>query len=247
MQRSITVLLVERECLFRRGLAACLDGDHRIRVVASVGLARDALATAAERRPDIAIVGVSLLDLPGIGPIVELRRRLPALKIIALGDRATSDVVLGALDAGARKFISKDISEDQLLQTVIRVAHEGPLSESPRLMPRTASLQMIRQIRDHTTTNGFAPVGSPLTCRELEILRNISTGMTNAEVGPALGISPQTVKNHMTAILRKLGVGDRTEAVVHALRRGWLSIQEAGIEPPPPAMPTTAWSVMPRH
>ncbi|MDQ3412066.1 MAG: response regulator transcription factor, partial [Chloroflexota bacterium] len=216
MQQSITVLLAERECLFRRGLAACLEGDHRIRVIASVGLAHAALTAAAECRTDIAVVGLTLLDEPAFGLIAELRRRFPALKIIGLGDRAAGDVVLGTLDAGARKFISRDISEAQLLQTVIRVAQEGPLSERPRLMPRATTLQMTRQVRDHATTNGFAPGGSPLTCRELEILRNISTGMTNAEVGLALGISPQTVKNHMTAILRKLGVGDRTEAVVHA-------------------------------
>lgn len=249
MPRSISVLLAEREALFRRGLATCLEGDQRIAIVASVETARDAYSAAAALRPAVAIVGTTLSDQPGSEPIAKLRLRLPALQIIALGLSASGDAVLSALEAGARTFITKDITEEELLQVVVHVAaadrHEGarPARPSP------PTLRLPRSIADLSmASEGYAPMNPPLTCRELEILRSISRGFTNAEVGQALGISAQTVKNHVTAILRKLEVSDRTQAVVLAMRRGWVSMDEAsGIEPYQRAPLLPNLSVMPRR
>lgn len=247
MLNPIAVILAERECLFRRGLGTCLTADRRFRVIASVGTAREAYRAVSQLRPAIALVGTTLPDRPGLMPIAELRLRDPALAIIVIADHASDDDLIAAACAGAAAYLNKDVTEDELLDAVRRVANDEFLIND-QLVKRTATRRLRGESRAAFVGSAARSVNeAPLTGRELQILRSMSDGMTNAEIGLALGISVQTVKNHVTSILRKLAVSDRTQAVVLAMRRGWLVIDDGAIEASSAPMVTSVWGMVPRR
>ncbi len=227
MSESIGVLIVAREPLLRRGLVGCLKTDRGIRVVGSVATAGEGYRRADELLPDVALVGTTLADAPGLNAAAELRRRVPALATVVVAAAETDDELFAAIRAGAAAYVGKDVPEDQLLALVKRAAAgEYVINEQLLAKPYVAA-RVLEQFRT-ATAGALAPTSAfaPLTNRELEILQKVSDGLTNAEIGSALGISAQTVKNHVTSILRKLVVNDRTQAVVLALRRGWLTIDD---------------------
>ena len=227
MSDTIHVLIVEREPLFRRGLAGCLAASSNLELIGSTATAEEGYRTADETAPDVALVGTTLPDGPGLQAATEMRRRFPALATIVVAANESDDELFAAIRAGASAYCGKDIEEDRLLQLIER-ASTGEYVINEQLLDKPyVAARVLEQFRAATASE-LAPSSAfaPLTDRELEILRKVSDGMTNAEIGYALGISAQTVKNHVTSILRKLAVNDRTQAVVTALRRGWLSIDD---------------------
>lgn len=233
MSDTISVLIIEREPVFRRGLVSLLQTNPRIRILESVATAEEGYRFADSALPDIVLVGTTLSDAPGLRAAVELRRRFPVLATVVLADDESDDELFAAIRAGASAYVGKDVEEDHLIALIERAATgEYVINEQLLAKPYVAA-RVLEQFRTANTAD-LAPTSAfaPLTDRELEILKKVSDGMTNAEIGFALGISAQTVKNHVTSILRKLAVNDRTQAVVLALRRGWLSIDE---EPEVPA------------
>lgn len=227
MSDTIRVLIVEREQLFRRGLAGALAASSRLEVVGSVGTAEEGYRLADETSPDVALVGTTLSEAPGLSAATELRRRYPALATIVVAANESDDELFAAIRAGASAYCGKDIAEDRLIELIERSATGEYVINEQLLDKPYVAARVLEQFRSATASD-LAPTSAfaPLTDRELEILRKVSDGLTNAEIGYALGISAQTVKNHVTSILRKLAVNDRTQAVVTALRRGWLSIDE---------------------
>lgn len=227
MADRISVLIVDREALFRRGVTAVLEADPLLTVVASVDTAEEAYRQADDLLPSVVLVGTTLPDAPGMAAASELRRRFPAMATVIVADVESAEELFAAIRAGAFAYIGKDVPEDQLLEMLKRTARgEYVINEQLLGNPKVAA-RVLEQFRSATSSD-LAPTSAfaPLTERELEILKKVSDGMTNAQIGVALGISPQTVKNHVTSILRKLAVNHRTQAVVLALRRGWLSINE---------------------
>ena len=242
MSPTIRVLVVERDPLFRRGVAALLEGSPDIELAGSAGSADAGFRLTDEQQPDVILVGTTLADAPGLAAATEMRRRFPALATIVAAPTESDDELFEAIRAGAAAYCGKDIPEDALLEIIRRVANgEYVINEQLLERPSVAD-RVIEQFR---AASGDIPAQSayvPLTDRELEILRKIGTGLTNAEIGHALGISPQTVKNHVTSIMRKLAVNDRTQAVVTALRRGWIHIDETRQDiavPEPASTPAT--------
>ncbi len=227
MNESICVLIVEREALYRRGLVGCLEADPAIRVVDSVATAEEGYRRADDLLPDVVLVGTTLVDAPGLSGAAEIRRRFPALATIVMADTETDDDLFAAIRAGASAYVGKDVLEEQLIALVKRSATGEYVINEQLLSKPYVAARVLEQFRS-TTADDLAKANAfaPLTDRELEILKKVSDGLTNAEIGYALGISAQTVKNHVTSILRKLAVNDRTQAVVLALRRGWLSIDD---------------------
>jgi len=227
MSDQTGVLIVEREALFRRGVAACLDADPELRVVASVATAEEGYRQADELSPDVVLVGTTLPDAPGLAAAAELRRRFPAVATVVVADHESDDELFGAIRAGAAAYLGKDVPEEELVVLVKRTARGEYVINEQFLSNPAVAARVLEEFRS-VTAGELAPTMAiqPLTDRELEILKKVSNGMTNAEIGFALGISPQTVKNHVTSILRKLAVNDRTQAVVLALRRGWLTIDD---------------------
>ena len=235
MSDLINVLIIDREALFRRGLVNLLESDPKMRVLGSVGTAEAGYQAVDTSLPDVVLVGTTLPDAPGLAAAIELRRRFPVLATLVIADDESDDELFAAIRAGASAYVGKDVPEDQLIALIERAATgEYVINEQLLAKPYVAA-RVLEQFRTATAAD-LAPASAfaPLTDRELEILKKVSDGMTNAEIGFALGISAQTVKNHVTSILRKLSVNDRTQAVVLALRRGWLSIDEE------PEAPTSA-------
>ncbi len=236
-EKTIRVLIVERETLFRRGLAGCLTLAPELVLVGSAGTADEGYRLADETGPDVALVGTTFQESPGLGVAAEMRRRHPALATIVVAANESDDELFGAIRAGASAYTGKDVNEQALID-LIRRSSTGEYVINEQLLDKPyVAARVLDQFRNATSSD-LAPTSAfaPLTERELDILRNVSDGMTNAEIGFALGISAQTVKNHVTSILRKLAVNDRTQAVVTALRRGWLSIDE---HPPTNGRPPT--------
>jgi DNA-binding NarL/FixJ family response regulator len=226
MSQPIRVIVIEREALYRRGLVAVLDSMNDFDVAGFVDTVEDAYRLADETSPDVALVGTTLADAPGITLAAEMRRRYPAVATIVITANESDDELFTAIRAGASAYCGRDISEETLFELVRRSATGEYVINEQLLSKPYVAARVLDQFRSNTATDvALTNAFMPLTDRELEILRKVSDGMTNAEIGYALGISAQTVKNHVTSILRKLAVNDRTQAVVTALRRGWLTIE----------------------
>jgi DNA-binding NarL/FixJ family response regulator len=227
MSDTIRVLIVAKEQLTRRGLAACLEADPTVQVIGSAATAEEGYRLADEHLPEVVLVGTTLADAPGLTAATEFRRRFPALATIVIAAQESDDELFAAIRAGAAAYCGQDIEEDKLISIIKRAATGEYVINEQLLNKPYVAARVLEQFRSATVSD-LAPSSAfaPLTERELEILRKVSDGLTNAEIGYALGISAQTVKNHVTSILRKLAVNDRTQAVVTALKRGWLSIDE---------------------
>lgn len=228
MTQKTRIMIVEREALYRRGIEASLHTVNQFDVVASVDSVEEAYRQADETSPDVALLGTTLADAPGLTLSREMRRRYPAVAVIVLAANENDDELFGAIRAGASAYSGRDISEETLFSLVERAARGEYVINEQLLSKPYVAARVLDQFRANTL--GDPSLNSefmPLTDRELEILKRVSEGMTNAEIGYALGISAQTVKNHVTSILRKLAVNDRTQAVVTALRRGWITIDDS--------------------
>jgi len=227
MSDVIRVLIVGHEPLFRRGLAAVLEAEPLTEVSGTASTAEEGYRMTDEQTPDVILVGTTLVDALGLAAATEMRRRFPAIATIVVASQESDDELFAAIRAGASAYCGQDIPEDKLVALIKRSATGEYVINEQLLDKPYVAARVLEQFRSATTSD-LAPTSAfaPLTDRELEILKKVSDGLTNAEIGYALGISAQTVKNHVTSILRKLAVNDRTQAVVTALRRGWLSIDD---------------------
>jgi two-component system, NarL family, response regulator DegU len=227
MYRSITLLIVDDHPLFRQGVRWSLNEEQDIKVIGDVPTAEAALEFVSSSTPDVVLVDVDLEQMDGVELARQLRRTYPSLGVIVLSSRENDEQAFNALRAGASAYFSKEIHPTQLAQSIRRVARgEYVINEVMFQEPRVAS-RILTQFRDMSrgvTTSGdvnFA-LFSPLSDREIEVLDRIAAGSSNKEIADHLHISTQTVKNHISSILRKLSLNDRTQAVIHALRRGWI-------------------------
>ena len=221
------ILVVDDHALFRMGIANILGHEPDFAIVAEADDSRSAIDRAMETSPDIILMDLSLPAPGGIETTQRIKRELPACGIIVLAQTEDEDALFDAIKAGAAAFILKDVGPDDLV-TIIRrvVAGEYLINDKVFSKPAVAS-RVLKEFRELAVYGqDAAPIFAPLSPREVEILDNIAQGMTNKQVAYALSISEQTVKNHMSSILRKLSVNDRTQAVVYAMRQGWIRMPE---------------------
>ena len=221
------ILIVDGHALFRVGIANILGHESDFLVVAEADDSRSAVDRAIETSPDIILMDLSLSSPGGIETTQRIKRELPSTGIIVLAANEDEDALFDAIKAGAAAFILKDVGPDDLV-TIIRrvVSGEYLINDKVFAKPSVAS-RVLKEFRELAVYGqDAAPIFAPLSPREVEILDNIAQGMTNKQVAYALSISEQTVKNHMSSILRKLSVNDRTQAVVYAMRQGWIRMPE---------------------
>lgn len=213
----IRVLLADDQALVRHGFAMILRSEPDMEVVGEAGTGDEAVTLATERQPDVVLMDVRM---PGIDGIEATRRVVvdeAGPRVLVLTTFDTDEIVLGALRAGASGFLMKDAGGDQLVAAIRIVAGGGSLfapSVTRRLIERYVS----------SAPAGPAHGLSELTARESEILRHLGRGRSNAEIAEALVLSEHTVKSHVTHLLRKLGLRDRTQAVVLAYEAGVVRI-----------------------
>ena len=221
MGDEIAVLVIEGNDHFRRGLVACLGSDPKLRVVGIADTAAQGYGVARQHLPNVVVLGSPLPDTASLTAVVALRLLLPESGTIVVADPRDSQELNATIRAGATAYVSRDVPEDHLLDLIHRVAGHPSGDASLRRQPKAN--RRLPRLRDGV---------SPLTKREMAVLRGIGAGMTNSKIAFALGISPQTVRTHVASILRKLAVHDRTQAAVLAVRHGWLgtevSVSSAG-------------------
>jgi DNA-binding NarL/FixJ family response regulator len=221
------ILLVDDHALFRVGMRQILEREADIDIVGEAEDARDAFTLAVELSPDIVLLDLSLPAPGGIETTQRIKREVPSAGIIALAVAEDEDQLFDAIKAGAAAFVLKDVNPDDLI-TIIRRVRSGEYLINDKVFARPAvASRVLKEFRELAVYGQeAAPIFAPLSPREVEILDNIAKGMTNKQVAYALTISEQTVKNHMSSILRKLSVNDRTQAVVYAMKQGWIRIPE---------------------
>ena len=222
----ISILIVDSHALFRVGLRKVIESQPDMRVVAETDSVAAAISATLQTSPEIAIVDLALPAPGGIEAISRIRRALASCAVIVLAN--DDEALFDALEAGAAVLLSKNIEPGELISAIRRV-HAGEFAINDAIMSRPdlagRVLDEFRQLAVYG--GGEYVVFAPLSPREVEILDTIAQGLTNKEAAGHLGISEQTVKNHMSSVLRKLSVNDRTQAVVHAIRQGWIQMPEA--------------------
>jgi DNA-binding NarL/FixJ family response regulator len=225
--RPIDVLIVDDHPLFRDGLKRALEFEDDIRVVGQCKDGPEALTSARQYDPDVILLDVNLPEMNGLQVARQIRSENQRIKVIVLTAYHDSQQVMHAMRAGASAYCAKDVTPDDLVKT-IRVVASGNYVVDDRVMSHEELQQWmsssLASIPSHIVDGEEHFV--PLSPRELEILDFVTNGMSNKEIASRLRISQQTVKNHMTSILKKLNVQDRTQAAVTALRHGWVRIRD---------------------
>ena len=223
----VRIVIVDDHALFRVGIRQILEREPDFEIVAEADDARSALDAAFATNPDVILMDLSLPSPGGIETTQRVKRELPSAAIVVLSTEEDEDALFDAIKAGAAAFILKDIAPEDLVMIIRRVvAGEYLINDKVFARPAVAS-RVLKEFRELAVYGQeAAPIFAPLSPREVEILDNIAQGMTNKQVAYALSISEQTVKNHMSSILRKLSVNDRTQAVVYAMRQGWIRMPE---------------------
>jgi DNA-binding NarL/FixJ family response regulator len=217
LDRPLRVTIVDTHQLFRECLATALGKWNRIGKVEVAGGRDEALAQLEREEPDVLLVGLAR-STGGVELIHEVRRRMPAVRILVLGSRSSEQEGLALMEAGVQGYLMGDQSLEDLRRAVLGLAEGGAVC-SPRvtsaLFSRLAQLGHQRRV---SARLDFLD----LTARELEILQLIAEGCSNQAIAERLCLSVHTVKNHVHKILETLGVGSRWAAVEHAIDRGWL-------------------------
>jgi DNA-binding NarL/FixJ family response regulator len=225
--RKITVMLVDDHPVFRQGLRRVLESEDDVEVIAEVDDGEEALRLSTELVPDVLLLDINLPGMNGLQVARALKDTVLDIGIIMLTAYHDDQQVFHAIRAGAAAYFPKDVSPRRLLEA-IRLVHQGSYVVEDRVLEKPQVGQWLLEQFEHPEDMGedYGSLLLPLSPREMEILQHIAQGKSNKEIAYELGISRQTVKNHMTSILRKLAVNDRTQAAIYALRRGWIRLQD---------------------
>jgi DNA-binding NarL/FixJ family response regulator len=206
-KQPIRVLVVDDHPLMRSGIIGEINAQTDMRAVAEASDGEEAIRMFRLHKPDVTLMDIRMPKLGGIDAIQALRADFPHARFVVLTTAAGDIQALRAFQAGAVGYLLKNLLRTELIDT-IRLVHSG----RRRIPPEIA-----QQMAEHATDD-------LLTSRELEVLRGVSHGKANKMIASDLGISENTVKNHIKSILSKLDASDRTDAVVIALRRGYIEM-----------------------
>lgn len=226
----IQIMIVEDHPLLIQGLRSIIELEKDLEVISWVADGCDAIAEAERLRPDVILMDINLPGKNGLQATREITS-IPSLEnvgIIILTAYNDDEQLYHALRAGASAYYPKDIEPEVLLPAIRQVATNRCVIHGEVMTKSQAFRWLIGQLRGIAQVNESPEeIFSPLSPREMEILEFITQGASNKEIAHSLGISRQTVKNHMSSVLRKLGVDDRTQAAVMALRRGWVRMADS--------------------
>ena len=207
MNSKIRILVADDHAVVRMGLSALIDSDPGLEVVGEASDGDVAVAEASRLRPDVVIMDLMMPNKDGAAATEEIRKSVPNSKVLLLTTFGTSDGIARALAAGASGALMKSAANEELLDAIHAVyAGACPVSDE------------IRQLLDDD------PPARELTDRQLQILQSVIRGLTNRDIAAQFKISPEVVKNHLSAIFSKIGAANRTEAVAIALRKHLLKI-----------------------
>jgi DNA-binding NarL/FixJ family response regulator len=222
----VRVLVVDDQRLMRDGIASLLEMQERIEVAGTAASGQEALEKALALRPDVILMDVRMPGMDGVTATAQVRRQLPGCQVLMLTTFDDDEYIIDALQAGASGYLLKDIPAPDLASAV-QAVHKGIYQLDPSVasklvaaLAHPASMRSPAPVSSTSNAGTLPPVD--LSEREIEVLRLIAQGATNREIATQLVISEGTVKNHISNILSRLGLRDRTQAAIFARERGLL-------------------------
>jgi DNA-binding NarL/FixJ family response regulator len=229
---EIAIIIVDDHPLFRQGVADTLSLEPDFRILALAANGEEGLELIREHQPLVAVVDVNLPGLNGQQLTRQVVSERIATRILLLTAYDDTEQKIHAMRVGAAAYCTKDVQPETLVKIIRQIA-SGKYVVGDQVLDN-ASLDRWLAVQTDNAPRAYSDPGEPfqpLSTREMEVLTYVTKGMSNKEIAVVLKISQQTVKNHVTSILRKLGVEDRTQAAIYALRRGWVRLHQSGTSP----------------
>jgi DNA-binding NarL/FixJ family response regulator len=221
---KVQVFIISQQSLFRQGIQYSLSNIPDMAVAGTSDINDGVLTVVDNVPPDVALLDIDGSAEIGLKLARKIKQHSPSVAIVVLASNPNDEQLFEVLKGQAASYLNKETSSDALIDTIRRVSRgEHPINESLTTRPKVAE-QVLLQFQELSRRDEAEAFISPLTPREMEILKYIGQGLLNKQIALELGISEQTIKNHVTSILRKLNANARTEAVVLALRQGLISI-----------------------
>jgi DNA-binding NarL/FixJ family response regulator len=227
--QTIRVMIVDEQPLFRQGIRCTLEQMGGCVIVGDSTDPHEILELARIENPDVALIDAGLTTADSLELVRQMRHLSPGTAIVMLTPSEDEERLFQSIKVGAAAYYTRSITTDELTQAVRKVSvGEYLINDDVLSKPQLASrvLKSFRELAVEEESSETKDLYSPLSSREVEILDYIARGNSNKEIAKSLRISDQTVKNHITSILKKLSVNDRTAAVVHALRHGWIKMED---------------------
>jgi len=222
---KVQVFIISQQPLYQNAIEQVLNNAGDVMVVGNTGISQDVLKAIDVLPPDVALLDIDggMVET-GLDLTKKIKLHSPNVGVIVMTSNPDDNQLFMALKAQAVAYVSKDITAEKLIEIVRRVANgEHPINEALTTRPKLAE-HVLQQFQQLTLQSETESLISPLTPREIEILRFIAQGFLNKQIAAELGISEQTIKNHVTSILRKLNANARTEAVVVAVKQGLIKL-----------------------
>ncbi|MBM4447840.1 MAG: response regulator transcription factor [Chloroflexi bacterium] len=221
---KVQVIIVSQQVLFRQGIEHSLSRTKDVQISATADVSDEVLSIVDNLPPDVALLDIDSPADNGLKLARRIKQRLPTIGVVVLTSNPDDAQLFQALKAQAVAYLSKEVTASELVDTIRRVSRgEHPINESLTTRPKLAE-QVLKQFQELSLRSEAEQFIAPLTPREMEILRYIAQGYLNKQIAAELDISEQTIKNHVTSILRKLNANARTEAVVVAIKQGLISL-----------------------
>ncbi|MEJ2556833.1 MAG: response regulator transcription factor [Anaerolineae bacterium] len=218
--QTIRVVLADDHAVVRKGIHDFLEEADDIQVVAEATTGTEAVTVTLEQQPDVTVLDIQMPEMSGVEAARQIKAQAPEVQVLVLTAYDDDPYIFAMLQAGASGYVLKNASSEELVRAVRAVAR-GESALDP-----TVTAKVMSQLAGGKPPGAQAVVEG-LTQRELEVLRLAAKGQTNRAIGRELGISDRTVQGHLANIFGKLGVSTRTEAVLLALKQGWITLDEA--------------------
>jgi len=223
-RQQIRVLIADQQPLFRQGIRSTLSQIADIDICDEVGSSNEVISATNTLYPDVILLDIELSSGNDTDLAKTIKQLLPSVAVILLSPQPNDAELFQAIKSRVAGYLRRDVSSNELVATIRRAAAgEHPINDTFLSQPKVAH-QVLEQFQDFSWGKGVEPFVSPLTPRETEILTYMGRGYFNKQIAIELSISEQTIKNHITSILRKLDANARTQAVITAIKRGLISL-----------------------
>ena len=213
--QAVKVLVVDDQTLFRTGLTSLLSEDERVDVVGQAVDGTDAVKQAIKLKPDVVLMDIKMPNVDGIEATRQILDVLPGIKVLILTTFETDSQVIQALKAGASGYVLKDSSAAAIVSSIVAVM------SGEQVMASTVADRVLEMLTGTSTPKEFY---DGMTNREIEILKLVANGMVNKQIAFRLKISEKTVRNHVSNMYDKLGIYDRSQAVLYAVKKGLVDV-----------------------
>jgi DNA-binding NarL/FixJ family response regulator len=221
--QPIRVLIADQQSLFRQGIRSVLTKEENIEVCGEVDSGQEVLTVASVLLPDVILLDINLPP-GGLDLTKAIKRQLPQVAVVIISPQSSNEELFEVIKARAAGYIYRDIEFNELVDNIRKSANGGhPINDTFLSRPQVAQ-KVLEQFQELSWGKELESLVSPLTPRETEILSYMAQGFLNKQIAVTLNISEQTIKNHITSILRKLDANARTQAVVTAIKRGLITL-----------------------